>query len=62
MKAKVIRHFTCVNSRVHYAIGSTYEADANRLQTLQDKGYVVIEKELAHVPKAEKAKPKKNEK
>jgi hypothetical protein len=40
MKAKVIRAFTCVNTRVRYNIGDTYEADSNRINHLVGKGYV----------------------
>ena len=56
MKSKVIRAFTCVNTRVHYAIGSAYEADANRINHLVAKGYVVAEV-VAHIPKAEVTAP-----
>lgn len=54
---KVIRAFTCVNTRIHYAVGSTYEADANRINQLVSKGYVKAE--VAHIPKAEVATPSK---
>ena len=54
--AKVIRAFTCVNSRVYYAIGSTYEADTARINYLVNKGYVVAE-QVAHIPKAEVPAP-----
>lgn len=54
---KVIRAFTCVNTRIHYAVGSTYEADANRINQLVSKGYVKAE--VAHIPKAEVAAPSK---
>ena len=57
MKSKVIRAFTCVNTRIHYAIGSTYEADASRINQLASKGYVKAE--VAHIPKAEVAAPSK---
>lgn len=57
MKSKVIRAFTCVNTRIHYAVGSTYEADANRINQLVSKGYVKAE--VAHIPKAEVAAPSK---
>ena len=57
MKSKVIRSFTCVNTRIHYAVGSTYEADANRINQLVSKGYVKAE--VAHIPKAEVAAPSK---
>lgn len=53
--AKVIRAFTCVNTRVRYNIGDTYEADANRINQLATKGYVKAE--VAHIPKAEVAAP-----
>ena len=57
MKSKVIRAFTCVNTRIHYAVGSTYEADANRINQLVSKGYVKAE--VAHIPKAEVPAPSK---
>lgn len=60
MKSKVIRAFTCVNSRVYYALGSTYEADENRINYLANKGYVVVEA-VAHIPKAEVLAPSKAE-
>ena len=59
MKSKVIRAFTCVNTRIHYAVGSTYEADANRINQLVSKGYVKAE--VAHIPKAEVPAPSKAE-
>lgn len=55
-KSKVIRAFTCVNTRVHYAVGSTYEADAARINYLVTKGYVTALPK-AHIPKAEVAPP-----
>ena len=58
MKSKVIRAFTCVNSRIHYAVGSTYEADSTRINHLVGKGYVVAEA-VAHIPKAEVTAPSK---
>ena len=59
MKSKVIRAFTCVNTRVRYNIGDTYEADTNRINQLVSKGYVKAE--VAHIPKAEVAAPSKAE-
>lgn len=59
-KSKVIRAFTCVNSMVHYAVGSTYEADAARINYLVNKGYVTALPK-AHIPKAEVAEPTKHE-
>ena len=65
MKSKVIRAFTCVNTRVRYNIGDTYEADTNRINQLVSKGYVKAEvahipkAEVAHIPKAEVAAPSK---
>jgi len=59
MKAKVIRAFTCVNTRVRYNIGDTYEADANRINQLVSKGYVKAE--VAHIPKSEVPAPSKAE-
>ena len=56
MKSKVIRAFTCVNSRIHYAVGSTYESDTNRINHLVGKGYVVAEA-VAHIPKSEVPAP-----
>lgn len=60
MKSKVIRAFTCVNTRVRYNIGDTYEADTNRINQLESKGYVVHE-QVAHIPKAEVPAPSKAE-
>lgn len=59
-KSKVIRSFTCINSRVHYAVGSTYEADSERISHLVKKGYVVAETK-PHIPKAEVPAPSKSE-
>ena len=56
MKSKVIRAFTCVNTRVRYNIGDTYEADTNRINQLVSKGYVVAEA-VAHIPKSEVPAP-----
>lgn len=58
--SKVIRAFTCVNSRVHYAVGSTYEADAARINHLVTKGYVTALPK-AHIPKEEVTAPSKAE-
>lgn len=55
MKSKVIRAFTCVNTRVRYNIGDTYEADTNRINQLVSKGYVKAE--VAHIPKSEVPAP-----
>lgn len=60
MKAKVIRGFTCVNSKLRFNIGDTYEADSERISYLSTKGYVVAEK-VAHIPKMEVAAPIKAE-
>ena len=59
MKATVIRAFTCINTRVHYAVGTTYEADAQRINHLVSKGYVKAGP--AHIPKAEVPAPSKAE-
>ena len=59
MKSKVIRAFTCVNTRVRYNIGDTYEADTNRINQLVSKGYVKAE--VAHIPKSEVPAPSKTE-
>ena len=50
--AKVIRAFTCVNSRVRYNVGDTYTAGNHRISQLAAKGYVKAEPK-AHIPKAE---------
>lgn len=59
-KAKVIRAFTCINTRKHYALGSIYEADTARINQLASKGYVKAEP-LAYIPKAEVPAPSKAE-
>lgn len=59
-KAKVIRAFTCVNTRLRYNVGDTYEADSHRISQLASKGYVKAEP-LAHIPKAEVPAPSKSE-
>lgn len=56
--AKVKRAFTCVNARVHYAIGDTYESDSHRIGYLVNKGYLTAAPK-AHIPKAEVAEPHK---
>jgi hypothetical protein len=56
--AKVKRAFTCINTRVHYAIGDTYEADSHRIGYLVNKGYVTAAPK-AHIPKAEVPAPGK---
>ena len=57
--AKVIRAFTCVNSRVYYTVGAMYEADLHRIQYLVNKGY--LQAPAAHIPKAEVVAPSKAE-
>ena len=59
-KAKVIRAFTCVNTRLRYNVGDTYEADTARINQLASKGYVKAEP-LAYIPKAEVPAPSKAE-
>ena len=54
--AKVKRAFTCINTRVHYAIGDTYEADSHRIGYLVNKGYLTAAPK-AHIPKAEVPAP-----
>lgn len=60
-KSKVIRAFTCVNSRKHYNVGDEYKADVERINHLVNKGYVVIVTITAHIPKAEVPAPSKAE-
>lgn len=68
MKGTVKRAFTCVLSRVHYAVGSTYEGSTERIADLEARGYLIAEydpyvsqkaNEVTHTPKAEKKAPKK---
>ena len=58
--AKVIRAFTCVNTRVRYNVGDSYTADSHRISQLAAKGYVKAEPR-AHIPKAEVAEQPKAE-
>lgn len=66
MKSKVIRAFTCVNTRVRYNVGDEYKADDSRIKYLTDKGYlaainITVSEPIAHIPKAEVAAPSKAE-
>ena len=66
MKSKVIRAFTCVNTRVRYNVGDEYKADDSRIKYLTDKGYlaainITVSEPIAHIPKAEVAAPSKSE-
>jgi len=66
MKSKVIRAFTCVNTRIRYNVGDEYKADDSRIKYLTDKGYlaavnITVAEPLAHIPKAEVAAPSKAE-
>jgi len=71
MKGTVKRAFTCVLSRVYYAVGSTYEGSTERIADLEARGYLIAEyepyvqpkkDEAAHTPKAEKKAPTKKAK
>ena len=62
MKSKVIRAFTCVNTRIRYNVGDEYKADDSRIKYLTDKGYlaainITVAEPLAHIPKAEVPAP-----
>lgn len=58
--SKVIRAFTCVNTRIRYNVGDSYTADSHRISQLAAKGYVKAEQK-AHIPKAEVPLPTKME-
>ncbi len=59
-KGKVIRAFRCANSSIHYSLGTIYEADSERIESLVIKGY--LEPIVAHIPKAEVITPTKKDK